>query len=209
MEIKGRRRGDRRTSVRRRSPRRREWGLGGTAGETEEGRAEEAGAPDRGCTRRGRGTPHSCGCHCPVPKLQRKAAPAENTAPGPTPADYGIDGHVLCWQNKGDQAWTFTGKTCWSWNSNSLAIFRDELTHWERPRCWERLKAGGEGHDRGWDGWMASLTQWTWVWVNSGSWWWTGRPGVLRPMGSHGHNWATDLSWTESKYRMEDNRFLM
>ena len=55
---------------------------------------------------------------------------------------------------------------CWSWNSNILAIRCEELTHWERPWCWERLKAGREGNDRGWDGWMASLTQWTWVWVN-------------------------------------------
>jgi len=60
------------------------------------------------------------------------------------------------------------------------------------------MRAGGEGDDRGWDGWMASLTQWTWVWVNSGSWWWTGRPGVLRFMGSQrvGHDWATELNWT-------------
>ena len=59
--------------------------------------------------------------------------------------------------------------------------------------------AGGEGDDRGWDGWMASLTQWMWVWVNSRSWWWTGRPGVLGFMGSQrvGHNWATELNWTE------------
>ena len=70
----------------------------------------------------------------------------------------------------------------------------EELTHWKRPRCWERLKAGGEGDDRGWDGWMASPTQWTWVWVNSGSWWWTGRPGVLQSMGSQrvGHDWTTE-----------------
>ena len=72
-----------------------------------------------------------------------------------------------------------------------------ELTHWKRPWCWEGLGAGGEGDDRGWDGWMASRTQWTWVWVNSGSWWWTGRPGVLRFMGSQrvGHDWATELNW--------------
>ena len=65
--------------------------------------------------------------------------------------------------------------------------------------CSKRLEAGGEGDDRGWDGWMASLTRWTWVWVNSGSWWWTGRPGVLRFMGSKrvGHNWRTELNWTE------------
>ena len=60
---------------------------------------------------------------------------------------------------------------CWSWNSNTLATRCKELTHWKRPWCWERLKAGGEGDDRGWDGWMASLTQWTWVWADSGSWW--------------------------------------
>ena len=68
---------------------------------------------------------------------------------------------------------------CWSWNSNTLATLCEELTHLKRPCCWERLKVGGEGDDRGWDGWMASRTQWTWVWVNSGSWWWTGRSGVL------------------------------
>ena len=74
-----------------------------------------------------------------------------------------------------------------------------ELTHWKRPWCWERFKAGGEGDDRGWDGWMASPTRWTWVWVNSGSWWWTGRPGVLQCMGSQRveHNWGTEPNWTE------------
>ena len=73
-----------------------------------------------------------------------------------------------------------------------------ELIHSKRPWCWEGLGAGGEGKDRGWDGWMASPTQWTWVWVNSGSWWWTGRPGVLQFMGSQRvrHDW-TDLNWTE------------
>ena len=61
--------------------------------------------------------------------------------------------------------------------------------------CWERLKAGGDGEDRGWDSWMASPTRWTWVWVSSGSWWWTGKPGVLQSMGSQGvaHNWTTEL----------------
>ena len=73
------------------------------------------------------------------------------------------------------------------------------LTHWKRPWCWEGLGAGGEGDDRGWDGWMASPTRWTCVWVNSGSLWWTGRPGMLRFMGSQRveHNWATKLNWTE------------
>ena len=67
----------------------------------------------------------------------------------------------------------------------------------EKPWCWERLKVGGEGDDRAWDGWMASLTWWTWVWVNSGSWWWTGRPGMLQSMGSQRirHNWVTELNW--------------
>ena len=71
--------------------------------------------------------------------------------------------------------------------------------------CWEGLGAGGEGDNRGWDGWMASLTRWTWVWVNSGSWWWTGRPGVLRFMGSQrvGHDWATELNWTELRGSQE------
>ena len=68
--------------------------------------------------------------------------------------------------------------------------------HWKRPWCWERLKAGGEGDDRGWDGWMVSLTWWTWVWASSGSWWWTGRPGVLQSMRSQRvrHDWVTELN---------------
>ena len=84
---------------------------------------------------------------------------------------------------------------CCSWNSNTLATSCEELTHWKRLWCWERLVAGGKGDDKGWDGWMASLTQWTWVWVNSGSWWWTGKPGVLWFMGSQRvkHYWVTEL----------------
>ena len=70
----------------------------------------------------------------------------------------------------------------------------------KRSWCWERLKAEGEGEDRGWDSWMALPTRWTWVWVNSGSWWWTGRPGVLQSMGSQrvGHDWAAELNWGAS-----------
>ena len=88
----------------------------------------------------------------------------------------------------------------WSWNSSTLATSWEELTRWKRPWCWEGLGAGGEGDDRGCDGWMASLTQWAWVWVNSGSLWWTGRPGVLRFMGSQrvGHDWVTELNWTDN-----------
>ena len=76
-----------------------------------------------------------------------------------------------------------------------------ELTHWKRPWCWEGLGAGGEGDDRGWDVWIASATRWTWVLINSRSWWWTGRPGVLRFMGSQRvrHDWVTELTdWLSS-----------
>ena len=77
-----------------------------------------------------------------------------------------------------------------------LAIWCEELTHLKRPWCWERLKAGGEGDDGGWDGWMASPTQSTWVWVTSRSWWWTGKPSMLQSMGSQrvGHDWTTELN---------------
>ena len=84
---------------------------------------------------------------------------------------------------------------CRNWNSNTLATWCEELTHLKRPWCWERLKAGGEGDDRGWDDWMASPTQWTWVWASFESWWWTGKPGMLQSMGSQrvGHNWVTEV----------------
>ena len=82
---------------------------------------------------------------------------------------------------------------CWSWNSSTLATWCEELTHWKRLWCWEILKAGGEGDNRGWDGWMASPTLWTWVWVSSGSWWWTGMPAKSRTRLSV---W-TELNWTE------------
>ena len=94
---------------------------------------------------------------------------------------------------------------CWSWNSN-IGTSCEELTHWKRPWCWQGLGAVGEGEDRGWDGWMSSLTRWTWVWVDSGSWWWTGRPGVLRFMGSQrvGHDWSTELNWAKYEKRSLD-----
>ena len=81
-------------------------------------------------------------------------------------------------------------------NFHFMATWCEELTHLRRPWCWERLRAGGEGDNRGWDGWMVSPTQWTWVWINSGSWWWTGRPGVLQSIGLQrvGHNWAIELT---------------
>ena len=102
---------------------------------------------------------------------------------------------------KGNKDWIFTGKDwCWSWNSNTLATWWEELTPWKRLWCWARLKAG-EGDDRGWDGWMASPTRWTWVWVSSGSWWWTGKPGVLQSLGSQRvwPDWVTELNGTELK----------
>ena len=81
-----------------------------------------------------------------------------------------------------------------SWSSNYLATWCEELTHWKRPWCWERLRAGGEGDNGEWDGWMASPSQWTWVWANSGRWWRTGKPGMLPSMWSQraGHNLATE-----------------
>ena len=84
---------------------------------------------------------------------------------------------------------------CWSWNSNTLVTLFEELTHLKRPWCWERLKTGGEGDDRGWDGCMASPTQWIWVWASSGSWWWTRVPCVLQSVGLQSQTWLTD--WTD------------
>ena len=94
---------------------------------------------------------------------------------------------------KGNQSWISIGRIdAEAWNSNTLATWYEELTHLRRPWCWERLRAGGQGDDRGWDGWTASPTQWTWVWVDSGSWWWIGRLGMLQFMSQ------TRLSdWTE------------
>ena len=90
---------------------------------------------------------------------------------------------------------------CWTWNSSTLATWCEELTHLKRPWCWERLRTGGEWDDSEWDGWMASPTHWTWVWVDSGSWWCTGRPGMLWFMGSQRvrHDWVTELNWSLKK----------
>ena len=100
---------------------------------------------------------------------------------------------------KRNQSWVFIGRT--DVEVETPIVWSPDVKNWlmKRPWCWERLKAEGEGDDRGWDGWMASPTQWTWVWVNSGSWWWVGRPGVLQSVGSQrvGHDWVTKLNWTE------------
>ena len=101
---------------------------------------------------------------------------------------------------KGGQSWVIFARTdvkietpiLWPPDAKNWLIWKD-------PWCWERLRAGREGDNRGWDGWMASPTRWTWVWINSRSWWWTGRPIVLWSMGSQRvrHNWVTKLNWTE------------
>ena len=84
---------------------------------------------------------------------------------------------------------------CWSWNSNTLVTWCEELTPWKRPWCWERLRAGGEGDDRGWDGWMASLMRWTWVWASSRSCWWTGKAWYA-PVHSIAESWTRLSDWT-------------
>ena len=112
---------------------------------------------------------------------------------------------------KGDESWMFIGGTDVEAETPILfSTWCGELTHLKRPWCWERLMAGEEGDNRGWDVWMASLTQWTWVWVDSGSWWWTGRPGVLRFTGSQRvrHKWATELNWTELCFCLTSFLFL-
>ena len=124
-----------------------------------------------------------------------------------------IDAFELwCWRRLLSASWTARRSNQsilkeispeYSFEGLMLVTWCEELTHWKRPWCWERLKAGKEGDDRGWDDWMASLTQWTWVWVNSRSWWWMGReawhaavPGVTKS--------RTRLSdWTELNWRAE------
>ena len=100
---------------------------------------------------------------------------------------------------KGNQSWVFIRRT--DVEAETPVLLSPDAKNWligNDPVGWEGFKVGGEGDDRGWDGWLASPTQWTWVWVNSGNWWWTGRPGVLCFMVSQrvGHNWATELNWT-------------
>ena len=107
---------------------------------------------------------------------------------------------------KGNQSWIFIGRTdakaetaiLWPPDAKNWLTGKD-WRDWIFPWCWEKLKEGGVKDNKGWDGWMASLTQWSWVWVSSRSWWWIGRPGVLQSLGSHrvGHDWATELNWTE------------
>jgi len=105
---------------------------------------------------------------------------------------------TISWQNsEGDQPWDFFGEN--DAEAETPVLWPPHAKSWliGKEWCWEGLRAGGEGDARGWDGWMASLTRWTWVWVNSRSLWWTGRPGMLRFMGSQrvGHDWVTELNW--------------
>ena len=110
------------------------------------------------------------------------------------------------WENN----FFFDNNFLWAFHKNSIAMQEDKknipiklpykfnclqyyMTHWKRPWCWERLKVGGEGDNGGWDSWMASLTQWRWVWINSRSWLWTGKPDMLQSLGSQrgGYYWVT------------------
>ena len=105
---------------------------------------------------------------------------------------------------KGDQSWVFMGRN--DVEAETPILWPPDMKSWLIWKDWERLKVGGEGDDRGWDGWTASPSQWTWVWVNSRNWWWTGRPGVLWFMGSQrvGHNWVTEVNW-----RYDNSIFVM
>ena len=111
--------------------------------------------------------------------------------------------------HKGNQSWILIGRTGAEAEAPvTLATWLEGLTHWKRSWCWERWKAGGDGDDRGWDGWMVSLTRWAWIWVNSRNWWWTGRPGMLLFMGSQrvGYDWETELNYCVCQ-ELEDNQY--
>ena len=86
---------------------------------------------------------------------------------------------------------------CWGWSCNTLVTWCEEVTPWKRPWCWERLRAGGERDDKGWDDWMVLPTQWIWVWARSRSRWWTGKPDVLQSVWLQRvrHDWETELNW--------------
>ena len=101
--------------------------------------------------------------------------------------------------SKGDQSWVFFGRK--DAKAETPVLWPPHVKSWligKKLWCWEGLGSGGKGDDRGWDGWMASPTRWIWVWVNSRSWWWTGRPGMLPFMVSQrvGYDWVTELNWT-------------
>ena len=99
---------------------------------------------------------------------------------------------------KGNQSWIFIGKTAAEAKLQYFGHLMLRIDSFEKPLMLGKIEGRRRRGDRGGDGWMASPTQWTRVWVNSGSWWWTGRPGVLRFMGSQRvrHDWATELNWS-------------
>ena len=135
--------------------------------------------------------PSELRCWRRLPKVSRTARRSNQSVLKEISPEYSLEGLML------------------SWNSNTLATWCEEMTHWKRSWCWERLKAGGERDNRGWDGWMESLTQWTRVWTSSRRWWWTGRPGILQSMGVTGSQ--TQLSnWTErSQFPRDRSRMLV
>ena len=99
---------------------------------------------------------------------------------------------------KENQSWIFIGRT--DAEAETPILWPSNVKNWligKDPDAGKRLKAGGEGDNRGWDGWMTSLILWTWLWASSGSWWWTGKPGMLQSMGLQrvGHDWVTELKW--------------
>ena len=122
----------------------------------------------------------------------------EKTLESPLPC-----GEIQPVHSKGNRSWIFIRRIDADAETPILLATRcEELTHWKSPWCWERLETGGEGDDRGWDGWMASLTLWTCVWVSSGCWWWTGRPGVLQSMGSQSRTRLSD--WTDTDWHSQE-----
>ena len=111
---------------------------------------------------------------------------------------------------KGIQSWIFIGRT--AAEAEVPVLWPPDVKNWligKKTWCWERLKAGGKGDDRGWDGWMASPTRWTWVWASSRSWWWTGKPGKLQSMGSQRvrHDLVTELNCRSSLYILNTNTY--
>ena len=139
---------------------------------------------------------------------------------GPSSQSYGFSSsHVWMWELDSKESWLPENWCFWTVvlemtlespldskeirpvhpKGNQSWIFIERTDSFEKTWCWEGLGAGGEGNDRGWDGWMASPTQWAWVWVNSGSWRWTGRPGMLRPWGRKESETTERLDWTELK----------
>ena len=121
---------------------------------------------------------------------------------------------LWCWKRLLRVPWKSTlnihwKDQCWIWSSNTLGHLMWRADSLEKPWCWERLKAGGEGDGRGWGGLMVSLTWWTWVWASSRSWWWIGKPAMLQSMASQRvrYDWGTGLNWNDNHGRSSQNWF--